>query len=391
MIQLERMVLREIHLALVEPFRTSTGIVTARRVLLLELADGDGTVAWSECVAEALPGYSADTVDTCWLAIGEWLANRALGTPFSDPNAVHAALGQGVRGHRMARAAIEMGVWAIAATRAAIPLATVLARASGSPNGGTVPPRTHVDAGIALGMYPRPDLLVAPARSALAAGYRRIKVKIEPGHDVAGIRALRDALGEGAALSVDANSSYSLDDPAHIAALEALDALGLTMIEQPLAYDDLVRHAALQRRLTTPICLDESITSLASAEDMLTLGSGRIVNLKPGRVGGLREAIAIHDHCVRAGVPLWCGGMLETGIGRAYNVALASLPGFTEPGDLSPSARYWARDIVTPEWTMDAAGRVRVPLDRAGIGVVVDEGRVDDLTVRSLTLRASRA
>jgi O-succinylbenzoate synthase len=184
---------------------------------------------------------------------------------------------------------------------------------------------------------------------------------------------------------VDANSAYRLEDADHLA---QLDRFGLMMIEQPLAWDDLVRHAALQKRLTTPICLDESIASPQQAEDMITLGSGRIVNIKPGRVGGLGQARAIHDVCQRHGVPVWCGGMLESGIGRAYNVALASLPNFVIPGDLSPSARYWERDIVSPEWTMDSDGMVRVPFDEPGIGVAVDIDRVDDLTLRSEILGA---
>jgi O-succinylbenzoate synthase len=183
----------------------------------------------------------------------------------------------------------------------------------------------------------------------------------------------------------DANNAYALADADTLA---ALDAFGLMMIEQPLAHDDLLRHASLQRRLKTPICLDESITSVERAEDMLALGAGRIVNIKPGRVGGFQQSIAIHDVCARHGVPVWCGGMLESGVGRAYNVALASLPNFTKPGDLSPSARYWERDVVTPEWTMSADGTVTVPLDRPGLGVDVDVNRIDDLTVRSLVLRA---
>jgi O-succinylbenzoate synthase len=241
-----------------------------------------------------------------------------------------------------------------------------------------------VETGIALGMAESPDALATRARAAAAEGYRRIKVKIEPGRDVAYVAAVREALGSRMNLIADANGSYADDDRS----LPALDAFGLAMIEQPLAPGDLVRHAALQRRLATRLCLDESITSAASAEDMIALGSARVVNLKAGRVGGFREALAIHDLCARAGVPVWCGGMLESGIGRAYNVALASLPNFTEPGDLSPSARYWARDVVSPAWTMDTEGRVRVPLDRPGLGVEVDRGRIDDLTVRSATLRA---
>jgi O-succinylbenzoate synthase len=183
----------------------------------------------------------------------------------------------------------------------------------------------------------------------------------------------------------DANNAYTLDDAGHLA---AWDPLRLLMIEQPLAWDDLLRHAALQKRLETPICLDESITGADRAEDMIALGSGRIVNVKIGRVGGHAQALAVHDVCAAHGVPVWCGGMLESGVGRAHNVAIASLPNFTLPGDVSPSERYWERDIVGPEWTMDGEGRIRVPLDRPGMGVEVDMDRVDDLTVRAETLTA---
>ena len=197
--------------------------------------------------------------------------------------------------------------------------------------------------------------------------------------------AVRGALGAHVDLMADANSAYTLDDAGHLAALDALD---LIMLEQPLGPDDLVRHAGLQRRLRTPICLDESITDPDRARDMIALGSGRIVNIKPGRVGGFTASIAIHDLCRDAGVPVWCGGMLESGVGRAYNVALASLPNFTLPGDVSPSARYWTRDVVAPEWTMDSEGLVRVPRERAGLGVDVDVEFIESLTVRSDTLRA---
>ena len=387
-IRIEQVTLREIRLPLVTPFRTTAGVVAERRILLLELTDGDGIAAWSECVAEALPSYSPDTVDTCWLAISEWLAPRVLGRAFASPQEADPVLARDVRGHRMARAAVEMGVWALDAARRGRPLAASLVDASAYARERSAAPRAYVETGVALGMSASPDALVEGARAALAAGYPRIKMKVEPGSDVAFVGAVRAALGPGAALSVDANGSYTLDEPGHVRALDALDALGLVMIEQPLAAGDLVRHAELQRRLATRLCLDESVGDLHDAESMLTLGSARVVNIKPGRVGGLREAVAIHDRCARAGVPVWCGGMLECGIGRAYNVALASLPGFTEPGDLSPSAHYWTRDVVAPEWTMDAHGRVRVPLDRPGLGVDVDVGRVDDLTVRSATLRA---
>ena len=388
MIRVERITIREIHLPLVEAFRTSAGETTERRILLLELADADGTSAWSECVAEALPSYTAETVDTCWVAIPEWLAPRVLGRDLASPGDVDAVLARDVRGHRMARAGLEMGAWALSAAQRGQPLAALLVEASAFAREHDAAPRAAVVSGIALGMAPSPEALVRRARTARDAGYPRVKMKIEPGRDVAFIGAVRDALGPAISLTADANCSYSTGDPVHLRALDALDGLGLTMIEQPLGPDDLLGHADLQRRLATPLCLDESITDLGRARDMLTLGSARIVNLKAGRVGGLREAIAIHDLCARAGVPVWCGGMLESGIGRAYNVALASLPGFTEPGDLSPSARYWERDVVAPEWTMDRTGSVRVPLDRPGLGVEVDTGRVDELTVRSMTLLA---
>lgn len=381
-LRLARLTLREIRLPLVEPFRTAGGVVDARRVLLAQLTDHDGHTAWSECVAESRPTYSPDTVDSCWLALTEWIAPLALATTFDAPAAVHPALVRAVRGNNMARATVEMGLWALHAERRAVSLAALLADAAGAA------PRERVSTGIALGMQPSPEALAERARAAAGEGYRRIRIKVEPGRDVEWVRAVRDALGPSAMLGVDANCSYSLDDPSHVSALMALDELGLAMIEQPLAHDDLVHHAALQRRLRTPLCLDESLRDAASVEAMLALGSARMVNVKAGRVGGLQQALAIHATCSAARVPLWCGGMLETGIGRAYNVALASLPGVTEPGDLSPSARYWERDVVTPAWTMDGEGAVRVPLQRPGLGVDVDTDFIDELTVRCVTREA---
>ena len=381
--------MREIRLSLVEPFHTASGLVEQRRILLLELVDADGAETWSECVAEALPTYSPETVDTCWLALSEWIVPLALDKSFSSPQAAHVVLEAGIRGHRMAKAAVEMGLWAIAAMQRDLPLAAFLAGESAEAEKPGTGPRQSVETGIALGMQSSPSVLAERSAAARDAGYRRIKVKIEPGRDVAFVQAAREALGPDFPLSVDANCSYSLDDPNHLRALDTLDTLGLAMIEQPLAHDDLVRHAELQRRLTTAICLDESISSEADIESMVALGSARVVNIKPGRVGGFQQAIAIHDRCASAGVPVWCGGMLECGIGRAYNVALASLPNFTLPGDLSPSARYWNRDVVTPSWTMDSNGRVRVPLDKPGLGVDVDVGLIDNLTARRMSFDAS--
>jgi len=372
-LRLQRLTLREVRLSLREPFRISSGVVHVRRILLLELQDEGGATCWSECVAEEQPNYSPETIDTAWLVIEAHVAPRVLGRRFAHPAEVHPALEHGFRGHNMAKAAVEMGLWGLASTVAGQPLAAFI--------GGT---REAIATGISLGIQDAPERLVAKARAALADGYRKVKVKIEPGRDLAFLRAVREALGPDAPLMADANSAYA---PADAERLVALDALGLMMIEQPLAGDDLVRHAALQKRLRTPLCLDESITSLDRAQDMVALGAGRIVNLKPGRVGGLGPSLAIHAFCSARGVPLWCGGMLESGVGRAYNVALASLPGFVLPGDVSPSARYWERDLVTPEWTMEA-GMVRVPRCRPGIGVEVDVGRVEALTARSTVLRA---
>ena len=373
-IRLRSITLREIRMALVEPFRISSGAADVRRILLLETRDADGFTAWSECVAGERPYFSPETVDTAWLAIREWLGPLALGEPFAGADAVHPRLEAAVRGHPMAKAAVEMGVWVLAAERAQQSLASLL--------GGT---RAQIATGISIGIQDRPDQLVDAVRRALAQGYRKAKIKVQPGADVAYVAAVREAVGDEAPLMVDANSAYTTADFDHLA---ALDRFGLMMIEQPLDRDDLLRHAALQRRLATPICLDESITSLDRVDDMLELHAGRIVNIKPGRVGGFAPARAVHDRCAAAGAPVWCGGMLESGVGRACNVALASLPNFVLPADLSPSARYWQRDIVTPEWTMDATGLVTVPRDRPGLGVTVDRGRVDDLTVCSETLTA---
>ena len=374
MLRIDRIVMREIRLALKEPFRISSGVEHERRILLLEVIDRDGASVWAECVAGALPNYSPETIDTAWLAIREWLAPRLLGAHIERPEGVYRVLSENVRGHHMAKAALEMACWALDATLAHVSLSQRL--------GGT---RDRVATGISLGLQESPQALVERARAALAAGYRKIKLKIQPGRDVDYVRAVRDALGKEVDLMVDANSAYTIAASEHLA---ALDDLGLIMLEQPLGADDLIRHAELQRRLRTPICLDESITDPGRARDMIALGSGRIVNIKPGRVGGYAASIAIHDLCRDAGVPVWCGGMLESGIGRAYNVALASLPNFTLPGDVSPSARYWARDVVTPEWTMDAQGMVRVPRESAGLGVDVDVDFIESLTVRDETVRA---
>ncbi len=373
-ITITQITLREIRLPLREAFRISSGQTTRRRILLLELVDSDDVVTWSECTAAEHPNYSSETIDSAWLAISKWVAPRLLGCPIAVPADVTPILERDFRGHPMAKAAVEMGIWGLAAERAGVSLAQLL--------GGT---RDEIATGISLGIQSDPKALAKRAAAALAEGYRKVKCKIEPGADIEYIAAARKELGPDAPLMADANSAYRLEDADHLA---RLDDFGLMMIEQPLGHDDLVRHAELQRRLRTPICLDESITGVDRAEDMLALGSGKIINIKPARVGGLGPACAIHDLCAARDVPVWCGGMLESGVGRAYNVALASLPNFVIPGDVSPSARYWERDIVVPEWTMKD-GMVTVPRDRPGLGVSVDRDRVEELTVRQRALTAS--
>jgi O-succinylbenzoate synthase len=373
LLHIDRITLREIRLRLKEPFRISSGVVEERRILLLELHDAGGASEWAECVAGELPNYSSETIDTAWFAIREWLAPRILGKSIGTPEAVHEILERNVSGHNMAKAALEMGCYGVAARQQSVSLATLI--------GGQ---RNRVATGISIGIQRDPDALVERAKRAVADGYKKIKVKIQPGADVEYVRAVRAALPADTDLMADANSAYTLADADHLA---KLDAFGLIMIEQPLGRDDLVRHAELQRRLRTAICLDESITDVARCEDMIAMKSGRIVNIKPGRVAGLTVARQIHDLCARHGIPVWCGGMLESGVGRAYNVALASLPNFTLPGDLSPSKRYWEKDIVDPEWTMDANGLVTVPRDTAGIGVRVDRDHLENIVVRDEELR----
>ncbi|MFQ5770020.1 MAG: o-succinylbenzoate synthase [bacterium] len=372
MLRIESITLREIVLPLKEAFQISSGTVKERRILLLQFRDADGVEGWSECVAGETPNYSPETIDTAWLAIRAWVAPRVVGKKLRGPAEIYDILEKDFRGHNMAKAAVEMGAWEVTARKQGLALARLL--------GGT---REKIAIGISLGIQQSPEALVAKVRDAQTLGYRKIKMKIKPGVDVEYVRTVRLSLGPDVPLMVDANNAYSLHDLEHLA---QLDQFGLMMLEQPLAWDDIVQHASLQKQLKTSICLDESITSLAKAQAMVTLGSGKIINIKPGRLGGFTPSIAVHNFCVEHQIPVWCGGMLESGVGRAHNVALASLPNFVLPGDISPSARYWQRDIVVPEWTMDEPGMMTVPVDQPGMGVTVDLDRVENLTVRSETL-----
>jgi len=367
MLSIKKINLYEIHLPLKEPFTISSGTQDVRRVALVEVEDADGVAGWGECVAPEYPNYSPEAIDTAWFALINWIVPRILGNSFSGPEKIFPYLQQDIRGHLMAKAAVEMAAWELTARKRNISLSELLR--------GT---RNTIETGISLGIQKTPDELVRKVKTAWDDGYKKIKIKIKPGADIEYVRLVREQLGPDIPLMVDANNAYTLDD---IEVFKAMDDFGLLMIEQPLAWDDLLRHAELQKLVRTPICLDESITGIERVEDMVKLGSGRIVNIKPGRVGGFTSSIAIHDYCMKHNIPVWCGGMLESGVGRAHNVALASLPNFTIPGDLSPSKRYWEKDIVTPEWEMQD-GTMKVPRDKPGMGVEVDRGRIQELMVR---------
>ena len=346
---LRHVTLHRLRLPLAAPFRRASGTERYREVLLVEVV-GDEYFGWGECVAEAEPTYSPEYVESSAYVIENFLLPR-LGTQKMRATDLAARFSV-VKGHAMAKAGIEAAVIDAECRRFGESFAQRL--------GAT---HERVPAGVAVGMQPTVGALVEAVGAYVAEGYQRVKLKIEPGNDVVPVAAVREAFPT-LALQVDANGSYTTADAAHLAQLDAFDLL---LIEQPLGDDDFVGHAELARHLRTPICLDESITSLRTAELALALGSCRVINIKAGRVGGFLEAVRIHDLCVARNVPVWCGGMLETGIGRAANLALAALPGFTLPGDLSASSRYFHRD-VTEAFTLDN-GFLRVP-NGIGIGVV---------------------
>ncbi|CAB1127620.1 o-succinylbenzoate synthase [Candidatus Hydrogenisulfobacillus filiaventi] len=366
----EAAVLHRLSMPLRLPFETSYGREERRELLLVEVRTPDGDMGWGECVAQARPLYSPETVDTAALMLVREILPRVLGRPWSHPAEVWEWLTP-VRGHPMAKFALEGAVWDLYARRLGRPLAAVL--------GGT---RQEVAAGVSLGMAPLSALL-DQVRGWVERGYRRVKIKIAPGRDRETLAALRQAF-PGLALMADANGAYRW--PQDAARLEALDDLDLLMLEQPFPPEDWEAHAALQARLRTPLCLDESIGSLAEARRAVALGACRVINVKPGRLGGFTPALALEAWARQAGVPLWCGGMLETGVGRALNVALASLPGFTLPGDLSASERYWEEDIIDPPVTLTPDGTIRVP-EAPGAGWTVDPRRLARYERWSRTLR----
>ncbi len=359
--------LRRVALPLVTPFRTSFGTETVRDVLLLRV-ETDTAEGWGECCAPSEPLYTSEYVDGCQQVLREHLLPRLFAVPDLDGAGVAEAL-RPVRGHRMAKAALEMGV---------LDAELRGRRESFAHRLGGV--RTAVDCGVSLGIHSSTLALLAAVEQYLDQGYRRIKLKIEPGWDLEPVRAVRERWPD-IPLQVDANAAYTLADADRLA---ALDRFGLLLIEQPLPEEQLLAHARLAGMLKTPICLDESIVSAASAADAIALGACAIVNVKPARVGGYLEARRVHDVCLAQGIPVWCGGMLETGLGRAGNVALAALPGFTLPGDISASDRYYRRD-VTPPFELHE-GRLEVPSD-AGLGVKVDLEFLDSITTAREVVR----
>ena len=367
--KLEALELRRIRLPLVTPFRTSFGTQTERDVLLVRAITPVGE-GWAECVAMEEPLYSSEYVDGAVDVIKAHLLPRLVGKADLRADDVCSTLGA-VKGHLMAKAALETAILDAELRAEGVSLATRL---------GAV--RDAVDSGVSVGIMGSVDELLDAVDGYLAAGYLRIKLKVEPGWDVEPVRAVRERFG-AILLQVDANTAYTLDDAAHLAELDPFDLL---LIEQPLDEEDLLGHAKLAKLIRTPVCLDESITSARTAAAAIELGACAIVNIKPGRVGGYLEAKRIHDVCVASDVPVWCGGMLETGIGRAYNVALASLPGFTLRGDTSASDRYFAMDITEPFVLED--GRLRVP-QRPGIGVDPIAARLEAVTVSKEMLAAS--
>jgi len=361
--------LHEVALPLVRPFRTSFGEERAKRAILVRVDGGDVT-GWGECVASEEPRYSEEWLAGAWLALLEVLGPSLLaGGPIRDPEEVGRRL-RWVRGHRMAKAALEAAVldgWL-----------RLEGRSLKSFLGGV---RDRVPCGVSVGIAPSVDVLIDEIRGYLAAGYQRVKLKIEPGRDVEVVRQARKDFPD-TPLSVDANGAYTVAD---LPLFEALDELDLLMIEQPLDHEDLLEHARLQARLRTPICLDESIRSARDASAAIELGACRVINIKPGRVGGVLEACRVHDVCALDGVPVWIGGMLETGVGRAPNLALAALPGVAMPGDTSASDRYFVQDVTEP-FVLREDGTMAVP-DGPGIGVEPLSERLEGCRIRSAFVR----
>jgi O-succinylbenzoate synthase len=366
--KIERVELHHVDMPLAHPFETSFGREVTRPCILVGVY-AEGLTGWGECTAHSGPWYSSETIETAWHVLRDFLIPEVLGQNVDSPADMVARFKR-VRGHPMARAALENAVWDALAQAQSASLAAML-------GGG----RGRVPVGVSVGIEPSLDELLDRVAGHVAEGYRRIKLKIKPGWDVEAVRAIRERWPD-LQLQVDANSAYTLDDAR---LLRELDQFDLLLIEQPLNHDDIVDHAQLQKQLRTPVCLDESIHSPEHARWALDIGACRIINIKVGRVGGLTAAKQIHDLCRERDVPVWCGGMLETNVGRAANVALATLPNFSLPGDISASARYYRQDIAEPNFTLNDDSTLSVP-SRPGLGVDVILERVAAVRLRHLVL-----
>jgi O-succinylbenzoate synthase len=368
--RIDAIILRELHLPLVRPFETSFGVTRNRRILLAEV-QSEGLTGWGECTAGERPFFSAESTDTAWAVITQELGPMlAAATPEHGGDC--PKLFKLVRGNPMAKATLENAIWDLEAQREGVSLSRLL--------GGV---RETIPCGVSLGIQGSIPELLAIIERELEAGYQRIKLKCKPGWDTEVFERVRNRW-PGIMLSCDANSAYRLGDADHLAEFDAFDLL---MIEQPLWHDDFYYHSMLQKRLETAICLDESIRNRRDALAAIEMESCQIINIKLGRVGGFSEAIAVHNAAQERGIPVWCGGMLEAGIGRSHNIALSTLENFTLPGDVSASARYWKEDIVESEITVSTAGEITIP-DTPGRGYEVKTDLVEQLTVRKETIRA---
>jgi len=367
--KLSHLTLHHLRMPLRTPFETSFGRSTTRDCILLE-ADADGVTGYGECVADWDPGYSYETVFTAWHILKDFLLPTILGKELVAPGEIHQHAGH-VRGHAMAKAGLEMALWDIQGKLEGCSIQQLL---SGQ--------RPRVDVGVSVGIQASPQALVEVVQGYLDQGYRRVKIKIKPGRDVEETQAVRRAFPD-LRLQVDANSAYNLESAAQ---LSPLDDLNLLLIEQPLDEDDLWDHSRLQARFKTPICLDESIVSPRHARQALEMNACRVINIKAGRVGGLSQAKAIHDLCLTQGIPVWCGGMLETGIGRASNLALASLPGFTLPGDISATDRYYVEDITQESFSLNPDSTITVPTS-PGLGVTLNRNAMQKFTLDTIMIK----
>ncbi len=369
--KIERLTLFHVRMPLVAPFETSFGRSADRECLLIAVY-AEGLVGYGECAADASPGYSYETTGTAWHILKDFVAPLLLGQDVRDAQDFQRRV-RPIKGHLLAKAGVEMALWDLIGKRDGLSLRVLL--------GGQ---RERVAVGVSVGLQETPDHLVRTVERYLAQGYGRVKIKIKPGRDVEDAFAVRRAFPD-LLLQVDANSAYTLETGRR---LLPLDDLNLLLIEQPLAEDDLWDHARLQKEFRTPLCLDESIISLRHARQALEMQACRIINIKAGRVGGLSQALAIHALCLEKGVPVWCGGMLETGVGRASNLALASLEGFRLPGDISASERYYHRDITHERFVLNPDSTIDVP-GGPGLGVTVDEAALAEFTLARLDLKAT--